>query len=158
MTSISRVRTLFACLSFVLLCVVSSAAQTGSISGTVSDQAGAVVTDAEVTATNAGTGLKRATTTSSSGTFSITDLPAGMYAGAVKKAGFRLFKVSDAQLSVGQVLAVNPKLEPGVVTEVVQVSGNALSDVDLDTSATTTSCLMAWTITTRLYREAWVGC
>jgi len=100
----------------------------------VSDQACAVITDAEVTATNAGTGLKRATTTSSSGTFSITDLPAGMYAVAVNKAGFRLFKVSDAQLSVGQVLAVNPKLEPGVVTEVVQVSGNALSDVDLDTS------------------------
>ena len=133
MTLIHRFR-IFLTLSLVMLfCSLAALAQTGSVSGTVSDQAGAVITDAEVTVQNTGTGLKRMTTTSDSGTFTLTELPAGIYEIDVNKAGFKAFKVSNAQVTVGQPLTVNPKLEPGVVTEVVQVSGDQLPDVDLDT-------------------------
>src|SRR6185369_11373411 len=103
---------IFAALSLLILfSSLSAFAQTGSISGTVSDQAGAVVTGAQVTATNVGTGLTRTTTTGESGTFNLTELPAGMYEIAVTKDGFKAFKVTSAQVTVGQALTVNPRLE-----------------------------------------------
>ncbi|HSS95876.1 MAG TPA: carboxypeptidase-like regulatory domain-containing protein, partial [Terriglobales bacterium] len=124
---------IFAVLSFlVLFGSLTAFAQTGSISGTVSDQAGAVITGAQVTVTNAGTGLTRVTTTSDTGTFSVTELPVGVYSIAVAKEGFKTFRVPTAQITVSQTLGVNPKLEPGVVTEEVQVKGDQLPDVDLD--------------------------
>src|SRR5262245_27905955 len=89
MTLIHRFR-IFLTLSLVMLfCSLAALAQTGSVSGTVSDQAGAVITGAEVTVLNTGTGLKRATTTSDSGTFTLTELPAGIYEIDVNKAGFK---------------------------------------------------------------------
>src|ERR1051326_7952525 len=132
MTLLQRFRISLPLSLVVFFCSLSALAQTGSMSGTVSDQAGAVVPGAQVTVQNAGTGLTRTTTTSDGGTFSITDLPAGVYGISVSKDGFKAFKVANAQLTVAQALVLNPKLEPGVVTEVVQVKGDQLPDVDLD--------------------------
>ena len=124
---------IFATLSLLILfSSLSAFAQTGSISGTVSDQAGAVVTGAQITVVSAGTGLTRVTTTSDTGTFSVTELPVGVYSIAVAKEGFKTFRVPTAQITVSQTVNVNPKLEPGVVTEEVQVKGDQLPDVDLD--------------------------
>src|ERR1700754_309092 len=119
MTRIARLdfRTLILCSLLVLACSVLSMAQTGSIAGTVTDSAGAVVNDAEITATNTGTGDKRTVTSEGSGTYSIPPLTAGTYQITVTKTGFKTFRVPDAQLTVGQVLGLNVKLEPGVVTE-----------------------------------------
>lgn len=134
MTVTCRFRTFCALGLLVFLCSLSALAQNGSISGTVSDEAGAVITGADVTVQNAGTGLKRDTATGNAGTFTLTELPAGTYEVSVSKAGFKVFKVTSAQLTVGQAMVVNARLEPGVVTEVVQVSGDQLPDVDLETS------------------------
>ncbi|HEY6182044.1 MAG TPA: TonB-dependent receptor [Terriglobales bacterium] len=132
MTLLQRFRISLPLSLVVFFCSLSALAQTGSISGTVSDQAGAVISGAQVTVVNAGTGLTRTTTTSDSGTFNLTELPAGMYEVAVSKDGFKAFKVTNAQVTVAQALTVNPKLEPGVVTEVIQVNGEQLPDVVLD--------------------------
>src|SRR5262245_55991266 len=82
----------------ILVCVVCLAAPsaalaqsqlgTGSISGTVSDSNGAVISGATVTITNAGTGLVRKLTTGDSGQFSAPALPVGEYAARVEKTGF----------------------------------------------------------------------
>jgi hypothetical protein len=47
------------------------------ISGTVTDSSGAVVADASVTVTNAGTGLTRAAKTNTNGNYIVLDLPIG---------------------------------------------------------------------------------
>src|SRR5258708_4257982 len=68
-------------LSVVLLGVatasLSAQVTTTSISGTVIDPSGASVPNAEVVATNVGTGLLRATKTGSAGEYRIDQLPVG---------------------------------------------------------------------------------
>ena len=49
-------------------------------------------------------------------------------------ASFKTFHASDVQLTVAQVLSVNVQLEPGAVTEEVQVRADQIPDVDLETS------------------------
>src|ERR1700682_3277207 len=61
----------------ILLCAVSVSAQriTGDIDGDVTDSSGAAVPNVVVTAVNINTGLTRSATTSSSGTYTLAELP-----------------------------------------------------------------------------------
>jgi hypothetical protein len=113
---------------------LASFAQTGSIQGTVFDQGGAVVQGAEVTVRNVATGQTRSTSSGPSGFYSITTLPVGAYQIEIKKASFKAFKLTSAQLTVAQVLTVNAQLDPGQVSEEVQVHADALPPVDLETA------------------------
>ncbi len=61
----------------------------GSIVGTVTDQANAVVPKTVVTAKNTSTGLSRQVTTDEAGYYSITNLPEGTYDLSGSAAGFR---------------------------------------------------------------------
>jgi len=85
----------------------------GSISGTVTDSSGAVVVRANVTATNADTGIRQTTTTNDKGFFSFPNLPVGHYEMEISSTGFRPYRrtgvVIDANsaLTVDAVLAVN---------------------------------------------------
>src|SRR5229473_5487884 len=58
------------------------------IQGTVTDESGASVPDAAVTVTNNGTGVVTRTTTSSVGSFTVTDLIPGTYTVKIEKQGF----------------------------------------------------------------------
>src|ERR1051325_11636805 len=109
-------------------------AQTASIQGTVFDRAGAVVTGAEIVVTNIGTGQVRTATSGGTGFYSITTLPVGAYQIEIKKESFKGFKVQNAQLTVAQVLTVNATLDPGQVSEEVQVRADQLPPVDLETA------------------------
>jgi hypothetical protein len=140
MTRIARLdfRALIVCSLLVLACSALSMAQTGSIAGTVTDSAGAVVNEAQVTVTNTATGDKRTATSEGSGTYSIPSLAAGTYEISVTKTGFKTYRIPDAQLTVGQVLGLNVKLEPGVVTEEIQVNADQIPDVDTESSQVST--------------------
>jgi hypothetical protein len=109
-------------------------AQTGSIQGTVTDSVGAVVQGAEVTVKNTGSNATRTATSSGSGAYSIPSLPPGNYDVTVKMASFKSFHVSSVDLTVGQVLGLNVQLEPGAVSEEIQVRADQIPDVDLETS------------------------
>ena len=86
-------------LSRLILCVVLSfvpallwAQGTGgraSISGTVTDPSGAVLTGVSVTALNTGTGLSLTATTTGSGSYTIPLLPTGTYNVTFQKEGFK---------------------------------------------------------------------
>jgi outer membrane receptor protein involved in Fe transport len=109
-------------------------AQTGSITGTVTDKSGAVVQGASVTVVSIETKATRQVSTGGTGAFNITNLPAGHYKITFTKHGFRTSRVDNAPLTVDQVLAVNAQLELGAVSEEVQVQGNQLPPVDLETA------------------------
>src|SRR5256885_690970 len=115
----------------VVCCVVLSLPMfaqktTGTISGSVTDQAGAVISGADVTATNPSTGETRSAKSGASGEFSITDLPAGTYDVSVKQANFKEYVSKGVQLFVSSTTTVNAVLNVGSATEQMTVEANAV--------------------------------
>jgi hypothetical protein len=109
-------------------------AQSGAIAGTVTDISGAVVQGAEVTARNVASNTSRTTTSNAAGFYSLTDLVVGTYEIAVTKQSFKTFHVTALELTVAQALTINAKLEAGAISEEVQVRGDQVADIDLETS------------------------
>jgi hypothetical protein len=118
----------------LVLAATFALAQTGSIQGTVTDTAGAVVQGAEITVRNMGSNAVRTATSSGTGAYSVPSLPPGAYEITTKMASFKAFHASDVQLTVAQALTVNVRLEPGAVTEEVQVRADQIPPVDLETA------------------------
>ena len=121
---------LFLGASSALLFVSGAGAQvslsTGSLSGTVTDPQGAAVPNAKVIITNKDTGSSQVVTTNSTGFFTSGGLAPGQYAIKVQSPNFKTFQTSAA-VQVGQIATVNPKLELGASTTVVEVTGAAIS-------------------------------
>ena len=90
-------------LGMVVLFAVPSASFSqgfrGGISGTVTDQAGAVVAGAQVTAVETATNILLKTVTSSAGEFAFSNLPLGDYSVTVSATGFSTVKVSKVTVS-----------------------------------------------------------
>jgi len=97
---------------------------TGDISGTVQDTTGAVVKDAKVTASNTATGETRSATTSDSGFYRILELPPGSYKVTATAPGFKT-SARDAQVGLSLVTQSDFRLEPGQVSETIEVEGAA---------------------------------
>ena len=121
-------------LCLFICCASSVKAQqdTGNISGTVTDQRGAVIPGADVTITNERTGLKRTTSTKSSGSFSVSVLPVGSYLVRIEAKGFKIGEHRGVDLHVGEEKILSTVLEVGQVTETVEVLGGA-TQVELTT-------------------------
>ena len=76
-------------LCFSLLIVpVGAQIRSGTITGTVTDPSGALVADATVVVTNAGTNVASSTKTTTAGDYTVPYLEAGTYTISVTKAGF----------------------------------------------------------------------
>ena len=75
----------------------------GSVVGTVTDQAGALLPNAEVKITNDLTGFTRSATSSSSGQYRIVDLPEGTYTIEASASGFKSLKQTGVRIVIGQV-------------------------------------------------------
>ena len=104
----------------------------GTISGTVTDPLGAVVTGATVVATQVQTGVAMTTTTGKEGRYVFpTLLPAG-YNLSVSATGFELYSQKGIVLEADQALTVDISLKVGAQTQVVSVSAEA-PQVDLTT-------------------------
>jgi len=104
---------------------VSLAQDRGTITGTVTDAAGASVPGATLKATNPATGLTQTTSSSADGTFSIPYLPPGGYVITGEKAGFRTAEVTGIVVNVSTTVKVDLKLEVGQITERVEVTAAA---------------------------------
>src|SRR5438552_12881796 len=102
--------------------VASAQDVTASITGFVTDTAGAAVSGASVTATNIATGEQRKATADDSGQYAIVGLPIGTYTVVVEQAGFKKYIQDRVVLHVNDKTAVNVELSPGNVSEVVTVT------------------------------------
>ncbi len=130
-------RTLLAALAALLLaglCCFPARAQStqGTILGTVTDSAGAVVPNAEVTLTNLSAGTVRTTRTNGTGDYRFLDLEAGSYALRIEAGGFDKWVADGVALAVRQLLRVDAHLTVGTVQQEVRVSGNAVSAIETD--------------------------
>ena len=84
---------------------------TGTITGVVTDQAGAVVSGADVTADQSRNGEVRTAKTGAGGDYVIPDLPAGTYDVSVKQANFKEYVSKGVQLFVSSTATVNAMLD-----------------------------------------------
>ena len=99
--------------------------QTAQVTGRISDASGAVVPGAEISVTNQANGFKRDTVTNDEGYYTIPLLQPGTYEVSVRKDGFRPIIQSGVTLQVEQVARLDFKLDPGAVTEAVNVAADA---------------------------------
>src|SRR5579872_1183061 len=98
-----------ACLAISLLCgsaLLKGQALSG-IQGTVTDATNAVVPNAKITATNVATQVASHSVSSSSGTYTITDLIPGTYTVQTEVAGFQTSIHNGVLVEVGRQSTVD---------------------------------------------------
>jgi hypothetical protein len=113
--------------AFVLfLAAFASAQSTGTVTGTVADQSGAVVAKAKVTLHNEGTGDERSTTSNDSGYFSFGTVNPGTYTIKVSAANFKSYERKGLVVRPGDLRDVNDiALAVGASADVIEVTGVA---------------------------------
>jgi hypothetical protein len=97
----------------------------GTITGTVSDAAGAVVPNAAVTAINSETGVQSRTVTTSTGNYTLASLPSGVYDISVEVTGFKKYIRTGVRVQVAETERVDANLEVGSASESVTVTAEA---------------------------------
>jgi hypothetical protein len=124
-----RARTLLILALFPLLTTVNALhAQSGTssaLTGTVTDQSGAVVANARVTATSTNTGATRSGLTSSQGRYLFAQINPGTWSIAVSAPGFATTKSQPSVVAVGQTATINFTLYPARSAQTVQVTAQS---------------------------------
>lgn len=136
-----RLRLILAASVVVVLLALTAMSQTyrGGVSGSVTDQSGAAVPGASVQLINEGTSLTRTQETTSSGDFTFSDLPPGLYSLRVTKPGFQTRKLEKVEIAVGKVTSLNIPLGVAQTSETVEVQAAAAT---LETQSTTLNAVV----------------
>ena len=100
-------------------------AESGTIAGTVRDPNGAVVPNASVVLANQATGFTRTATTGSSGQYTASFIPTGLYTISVEAAGFQKLVQSGVQLSTAESITSDLTLKVGDIKQTVEVTATA---------------------------------
>ena len=123
------------------LLVCAQSTSTGTVSGSITDSTGAVVSGATITLTDTATNAVRSTASNAEGRYIYVDVAPGMYSIAAAKSGFATVKAQNEEVKVGANLTVNLQLQVGgsnVVVE-VQATGNELQMMNATVGNTITS-------------------
>ncbi len=108
---------------------------TGSIGGTVTDQTGAVIPNATITAINGSTKFTLQGRSTGVGDFFISNVPIGTYTVAIEAAGFGKATVSSVQVAAGNTTSVGKQaLAPSGTAETVQVEAGAAELVNTESA------------------------
>lgn len=125
-------------LFFALSTQVFGQVTTGDLVGTVYDQSGAVVQNAQVSANNLATGALTAALSTSSGQYRIPNLSAGKYKLTVTATGFAKSELTDLSVELNRSVTVNFTLKVGEAISAVQVDGAGIG-IDTTTAQVSTS-------------------
>jgi len=106
------------------LCLRAQQVQ-GSITGTVTDQSGAIVPGVTVTAKEIDTGLTRSEVTREDGSFTIPLLPPGSYRLTAEKSGFQKTVLGPINLLVDAHLRADVLMKVGSQTTILTVESTA---------------------------------
>lgn len=126
--------------SLLLAGMAAAQVSNGRIEGVVSDPAGAVVPNANVSVRNNRTGTTATATTNEAGYYLFPSLPASNYALTVEAPGFRKAQVENIELNVAVTIRQDVQLEVGSLAESVTVEASAIrvntSDAQVGRSVT----------------------
>ena len=105
-----------------------------SVSGTVRDEQGGVLSGASITLTNPDTGQTRQTLTDATGNLRVIGLVPGRYELRIEHSGFATFVDPDVHLAIGQEATVAVRLTIAAVAETMTVRAeNPAADVSRTT-------------------------
>ncbi|MDQ1471451.1 MAG: hypothetical protein QOJ99_2931, partial [Bryobacterales bacterium] len=108
---------------FATLCFAQN--DRGIITGTVTDQAGAVVPNASVIATNLETGTESRTNTTGTGNYTIPSLTVGRYRVSVEVTGFKKFTQENVLVQVATTNRIDIAMQIGATSETVTVTAES---------------------------------
>ena len=121
-------------------------AETGTITGTVTDRSGAVVPGAKITVKSTASGYTRTASASGTGNFAIPSLQPGRYEVRVESAGFGAF-TRQVEVTVGSRVTVNPALTAGTSEITIDVVENDAGVAVNTTNQTVGQTISAQSIT-----------
>lgn len=118
--------------------LMAQGSPTGTITGTVKDDAGATVPGSRVVATNTSTSASLETTSDENGTYTFRAVPVGNYNVSVEASGFKKTNLTNITVQVNQEVRLDAALSVGAVSEEVTVVAET-SQVDTTTSTLKTT-------------------
>ena len=110
---------------FIFTSAAFAQTATGSISGVVQDESGAVISGVNVTVTNTDKGISTSFVTDASGRYHVPALISGPYEIQAQIAGFETGVRQGIQLTVGSELQINLVLKVGQVAQKTVVTAEA---------------------------------
>src|ERR1700678_1891626 len=127
--NVLKLSRIVALVSFLAFCGQSLLAQGvfATLTGVVSDPTGAVVPNAQVVLTDAGSGSARDTQTDSAGYFTFASVPVGTYNLSVAAGGFKNYAANNIALGGGEHRSVNVTLSVGTADQTVSVNAENIA-------------------------------
>lgn len=120
---------------FFVTATMAQTSTTGSVEGTVTDAAGAVIPSVSVTLSGPNLIRPQTVTTGADGSYRFASVPPGRYSVEVAAAsGFAPFKQDNVEVNLGRGTSVNITMSPAGVGETVDVV--ASSEIDQTTNTT----------------------
>jgi hypothetical protein len=114
----------FVAVLILLLCPAVAQVDRAGLTGTVADATGSALPDVQVMAVQNATGLRRETTTSGGGVYSITQMPVGTYIVTFSHSGFETVTYNDLTQTVGNTRNLDVTMKIQAVVGNIQVSGD----------------------------------
>ncbi|HET9086418.1 MAG TPA: TonB-dependent receptor [Acidobacteriaceae bacterium] len=116
------------------------------INGTVTDQTGAVVPNANVTVTDVAQGAMFKTVTDRDGVYTVPGLKPAVYNLDISATGYKQFESTGIVLRVAQRVKVDAVLTLGVQSSKVEVNGSSTGEVQTETAQVSTTITGTQTI------------
>ena len=127
------------CLAGFASGAMAQSSTTGSIEGMVTDQNGAAVRGATVTATSPNLISSQTATTNDSGRYTIPNLPPGPYKVSVEASGFAKYEQDNVAVNLGRTSSGDAQLKLASVGATVTVVGSAAVDTAQNTTGSNVS-------------------
>ncbi len=129
----------FVILSLLATGVFAQTATTGTIEGTVTDTAGAVVPGATVKVSSPNLIRAQTATSDSQGRYRFANLPPGKYAVIVEAvSGFAKFEQADVEVNLSKTSTLDIRLRPQGASATIEITAGA-AEVDLSNNTTGTN-------------------
>ena len=125
MTQRNVTRIVIILLALTLASGAFAQADRGNLTGTVTDPQGAIIPAAKILLRNTQTGSEYPTVSTSTGNYSIAQLPAGAYELNVEATGFKKFTQQGIAVGVAQTARVDVTMQLGSATESVTITADA---------------------------------
>lgn len=129
-----------------------------TLHGVVTDQSGAVIAGANLTALNTSTGISYQAVTDSKGYYVFGQLQTrGPYTITIEKPGFETFKATNLTLAKNDNREISARLTVGTSSQTIQVEANSVQAETSDTSSRRISARTRSTLS-HCWRAMWSRC